>query len=101
MQTVLFDNYKDPIYRLSGSLTFANVVPLWKKTLPFFKSLTPSLIIDLSKLDGCDASGLALLLEWTRQSRQQKTSLYFVHPSASLLQLMILNGLKEILPIES
>lgn len=71
---------------ISGDLTFANVMSVYEKSLPLIQQC-PELIFDLAHLQSSDSSGLALLAEWIKFSKQQKKSIRFLHLSDAMLSV--------------
>ncbi len=77
---------------IEGELTFSS---LNKKNIPscaFLKKNNP-ICIDLKKVTTADSAGLALLLEWIKQSKKHNTKLVFKHIPHQLLTLATLSGL--------
>ena len=65
-----------------------------------FDDTSNTLEIDLSGLQRSDSSGLALLVEWYRSAEQRNKMISFVNIPAQMLDIAMLSGLDDILPIE-
>jgi len=79
---------------IDGDLTFATID---KQTLKSFSFLNTSkeITIDLSRVSSTDSAGLALMIEWIRYSRQNRTQLSFKNIPEQLLNLAKLSGLDQ------
>ena len=58
---------------VSGSLHFANVMSIYKKSLSLLANV-PEYHFDLSGLTSSDSSGLALILEWLASAKKNQKS---------------------------
>jgi len=88
------------LFTLHGPLDFASVVTL----LAFSKSQfnwSVAITIDLHGVTDSNSAGLALLLEWMRLAAEQQQTLHFRNLPAQLTQIAQINGLQELLPLES
>lgn len=79
---------------IDGDLTFATID---KQTLKSFSFLNTSkeITIDLSRVSSTDSAGLALMIEWIRYSRQNRTQLSFKNIPEQLLNLAKLSGFDQ------
>ncbi len=79
-------------FLIEGDLTFSS---LNKKTIPSFDFLKgpDEICLDLNKVTVADSAGLALLLEWIKQSKKYDTKLMFKNIPQQLLTLATLSGL--------
>ncbi len=81
-------------FSVEGNLTFASID---KKTLQSFKFLKgiDTICIDLAKVGTTDSAGLALMIEWIKQSRMIRAQLRFKNIPEQLLALAKLSGFDE------
>jgi ABC-type transporter Mla MlaB component len=63
-------------FLLSGTLGFDSVPDLMKQALRLFAPFD-SIVVDFSGVDHCNSAGLAIILEFTRQMRQQNKTICF------------------------
>jgi phospholipid transport system transporter-binding protein len=66
MSQIIVD--KNDVWRLSGELSFATVGSLLTEFSQQIVTHTPPKVLDLSKVSRVDSAGLALLIEWLKQS---------------------------------
>jgi len=92
MSTFTLSKQLDNHYIIEGDLTFLSIN---KKTIPSFDFLKQAneIQIDLKKVITVDSAGLALLLEWIKQSKLYNTKLVFKNMPHQLLTLAALSGL--------
>lgn len=78
-------------FTVEGNLTFASID---KQTLQSFKFLKgiETIYIDLAKVGTTDSAGLALMIEWIKQSRMIRAQLRFKNIPEQLLALAKLSG---------
>ena len=81
-------------FTVEGDLNFASID---KQTLQSLKCLKgiETICIDLSKVGTTDSAGLALMIEWIRQSRMIRAQLRFKNIPDQLLALAKLSGFDE------
>lgn len=81
-------------FTVEGNLNFASID---KHTLQSFKFLKgiETICIDLAKVGTTDSAGLALMIEWIRQSRTIRAQLRFKNIPDQLLALAKLSGFDE------
>jgi phospholipid transport system transporter-binding protein len=81
-------------FTVEGNLTFASID---KQSLQSFKSLKgiDTICIDLAKVATTDSAGLALMIEWIKQSRLIRAQLRFKNIPEQLLALAKLSGFHE------
>ena len=90
----------DGNYRVDGALTKDEVPALWRATAGWRADGVPTRI-DLGGVEQADASGVALLLEWSAWARERGDAIRFEHAPeglrtiAALSQVDDLLGLKE------
>ena len=99
--TALLEKISDGHYLLRGQLSFESVPQMWSQHKDaLFDDTSNTLEIDLSGLQRSDSSGLALLVEWYRSAEQRNKMISFVNIPAQMLDIAMLSGLDDILPIE-
>lgn len=80
-------------YSVSGPMTFDTVHTLI--ALPPTDHSGP-ITVDLGGVPRADSAGLALMLEWLRQARQDNRTLTFTHVPARLQDLIAVSGLSAL-----
>jgi len=82
---------KNGYFVVEGELTFFN---LDKKAVTYFDFLSSgkNIHIDLQKIEIADSAGLALLIEWIKQSNHYATKLTFKNVPKQLITLAKLSG---------
>jgi len=86
-------------YLVKGDLTFNNINKATVKILNFKQTgpvINSVINIDLQQLGKIDSAGLALLIEWVKNSRTYKKELRFDNIPAQLTALAKLSYLSEI-----
>lgn len=81
-------------YTLEGSLTFASIDKHTPQSFKFLRGID-RVCIDLSHLQASDSAGLALMIEWIKQSRMNRVKLSFKNIPEQLLALAKLSGLDD------
>lgn len=81
---------------VKGSLCFANVMTIYKKSLAYFNQ-TPELEIDFSQLKSCDSSGLALIFEWLKWAKQHQRSICFTALPSELQSIAVAARINQVL----
>ena len=89
----------DGRFRISGELTFATVTPLLAESRGLFAGAGHSIEVDLSRVERADSAGLALLIEWMRQARNQEQSIRFFNLPEQLMAIASASDLDGILPL--
>ncbi len=83
-------------WQLSGELTFATVEALLdeftQRAVP-----TPPQVVDLGAVTRTDSAGLALLIEWVKQTRN--TPITFQNIPTQMLGLATVSGVEEMLSL--
>jgi phospholipid transport system transporter-binding protein len=81
-------------FTVEGNLTFANID---KQALQSFYSLkgVETIYIDLAKVGTADSAGLALMIEWIKQSRSIRAQLRFKNIPDQLMALVKLSGFDQ------
>nr|VFK64220.1 MAG: phospholipid transport system transporter-binding protein [Candidatus Kentron sp. UNK]VFK71027.1 MAG: phospholipid transport system transporter-binding protein [Candidatus Kentron sp. UNK] len=73
-------------FSLSGELTFASVPSLWRKAKYPFPD-THGITLDLGGVIHSDSAGLALMVEWLRESNMRGATLAFQNIPTQMLSL--------------
>lgn len=87
-------------FALHGSLNADSVPALWQQAGGAFQGAR-ELDIDLSAVERADSAGLALLVEWTRQARQNGQRIRFLNLPEQLLAIARVSGLDTMLPFST
>ncbi|MFI7127898.1 STAS domain-containing protein [Nonomuraea sp. NPDC050153] len=85
--------------RLSGELDMFTSPELRSRLLDILKSSTSLLILDLSEVTFCDASGLAVMVGVQQRARRLGISLALAAPRPFMTKLLHITGLDRTLPI--
>ncbi len=88
------------LFTLHGQLDFASVVTLLAYSKRQF-DWSAAIVVDLKAVSDSNSAGLALLLEWMRLAAEQQQTLHFRNLPPQLIQIAQINGLQELLPLES
>lgn len=86
--------------RLEGDLTHREVTRLWRSSRDWQRHGMPA-AIDLTAVDRCDSSALALLLDWKRQALAAGRSLDFHGVPRMLSTLALLSETHELLELDT
>lgn len=81
-------------FTIEGNLTFASIDAQTLQTFKFLKGID-TICIDLAKIGTTDSAGLALMIEWIRQSRMIRAQLRFKNIPPQLMALAKLSGFDE------
>ena len=84
---------------IKGDLDFQSVPELCQNSAKLFSEQT-ALCIDLTDVNRCDSSGVALLVEWLRQARSSGQTLKFINIPAQMRAIIKVADLEELLPME-
>ncbi len=79
---------------IDGDLTFATIDKQTLKSFSFLKA-AKEITIDLSRVSSTDSAGLALIIEWIKYSRQNRTQIAFKNIPEQLLNLAKLSGFDQ------
>ncbi|MEO3876530.1 STAS domain-containing protein [Nonomuraea sp. B12E4] len=93
------DRSAPTIVRLSGELDIFTSPALRSRLLGTLNSSTSLLILDLSGVSFCDASGLAVMVGIQRRARSMGTALALIAPRPFMSKLLRITGLDRSLPI--
>jgi len=101
MNNTQFEKIAAGHFLIKGELNFNSVAELWLENKEnLFNDPGNILAIDFSQLSRSDSSGLALLLEWYRESQQQGKKITFVNLPEQMLHMAEVCGLDNVLPIQ-
>lgn len=92
--TVLED---EAVISVVGELDFATAPRLREQILELLKGGTTSLVIDLSRLDFVDSSGLGVLVATLKRMRERDGRLMIRSPSANTSKVLQVSGLDKLL----
>ena len=81
-------------YAVEGELVFFTLNKQSIQSFKFLKS-AEQICIDLAKVTAADSAGLALLIEWIKQSKRYHTKLVFKNTPQQLLTLASLSGFEN------
>jgi len=79
---------------VDGDLTFSTIDKQSVKSFSFLKA-AKEITIDLGRVSCTDSAGLALMIEWIKYTRHNKTQLRFKNIPEQLLTLAKLSGLDK------
>jgi phospholipid transport system transporter-binding protein len=79
---------------IDGDLTFATIDKQTLKSFSFLKE-AKEITIDLGRVTSTDSAGLALMIEWIRYSRHNRTQIAFKNIPEQLLNLAKLSGFDQ------
>jgi phospholipid transport system transporter-binding protein len=85
---------------LSGDLSFTTV-PALRGGLDIKSSDRPGISIDLAGVTRSDSAGLALLIEWLRESERLGKAIAFLNMPAQMQSIARVCGLDGILPADT
>nr|VFJ77139.1 MAG: phospholipid transport system transporter-binding protein [Candidatus Kentron sp. FW] len=74
-------------FSLSGELTFISVPNLWRKSEHPAANTNGKVVLDLGEVTHSDSAGLALMVAWLRQSRDQNATIMFRNIPQQMLSL--------------
>lgn len=86
-------------FALQGSLSIDTVPGLWSRSAGGWQEAS-ALTIDLGAVERVDSAGLALLVEWTRQARENGQGIRFTNLPEQMLAIARVSGLDTILPFD-
>jgi len=86
-------------FQLEGALSYANVSSVYKKTAGFFKKNRTHIQIDLGGITHSDSAGVALLVEWLSEARDNNQILKFINIPKQMLEMVRISSLERVLPI--
>jgi anti-anti-sigma factor len=89
------------VIAVRGELDIATTAALRGRILTLLKDTTTPLVIDLSGVSFCDASGLALLVGTQRRARLHGLTVTLAAPRPSVSKLLRITGLDRAFAIHS
>lgn len=81
-------------FAIDGDLTFATIDKQTLKSFSFLK-VAKEVTIDLSRVSCTDSAGLALMIEWIKYARHNRTQLSFKNIPEQLMNLAKLSGFDQ------
>lgn len=81
-------------FAIDGDLTFATIDKQTLKSFSFLK-VAKEVTIDLSRVSCTDSAGLALMIEWIKYARHNRTQLSFRNIPEQLMNLAKLSGFDQ------
>jgi anti-anti-sigma factor len=87
------------VIAVHGELDIATTASLRNRILTILKDTTTPVIIDLSGVSFCDASGLALLVGARRRARLHGLTIALVAPCPHVAKLLRITGLDRVFTI--
>lgn len=91
----------DGRYVLHGELSMQTVPVVLRGSRELINAMRGEVTIDLSRVARADSAGLALLIEWLRNTRNNGVKLNFEQLPEQLIQIAKISELYRILPIKS
>ena len=79
---------------IDGDLTFATIDKQSLKSFSFLRAAS-EVTVDLSRVANTDSAGLALMIEWIKYARHNRTQLNFKNIPEQLLNLAKLSGFDQ------
>ncbi len=95
-----FERQSDGVFLLSGELSFASVPGVLRESEPLLVSRNDgnaAITIDLQGVGRSDSAGIALLVEWLRNAKNQNSDITFLNIPPQMLALTRLSGLEAVL----
>jgi len=96
--TVSIQQGREGRLEIHGELSFASVPALWRECRAQCAAGN-AIDIDLGQVQRSDSAGLALLVEWLRETQRSGASLRFFNIPAQMLEIARASGLEQILPL--
>jgi len=90
---------KSNAIQLSGELSFSTVKLALEQSSGMFEPMA-ALDIDLAEVSRSDSAGLALLVHWMRQAKEENKKIIFHNIPKQMLAIADVSGLNELLPIQ-
>lgn len=97
MGAIQLERESEAVYRLAGELTHDSVAQFAEQNPLLGMPSGGDLSIDLSGVSRSDSSGLALLISWAREAKQQNTVLSFAQVPEKMKSLAKVSGLDAVL----
>ena len=96
MSQIIVDDEND-VWRLSGELSFATVGSLLTEFSQRISTQTSPKVLDLSEVSRTDSAGLALLIEWLKQS----ATITFRNVPDQMQSLATVSGVQKLLSLSN
>ncbi|MEU8799085.1 STAS domain-containing protein [Spirillospora sp. NPDC048819] len=90
---------EDTVIAISGELDIASTPALRERLHTALRDTGPYVVIDLSGVTFCDASGLALLVDARRRTEPKGTTVVLAGPRPQMARLLRLTGLARVFTI--
>lgn len=99
-QTAAAPSDRPHTHRVAGALTATQVPELLRQSQRWFAA-GQDLTLDLGAVTQADSAGVALLLDWTRQARQQQIQLRLINIPEQMQAIIDFCALGDILNLDS
>ncbi len=86
-------------FRLSGELSFANVMAVRDRAARLFAGHA-ELWVELRRVERADSAGVALLVQWAKDAAAQRRTIHFTDLPPQMLAIARVCGLDRVLPLE-
>lgn len=83
---------------VSGGLDARSVPSLLRDSRRWFAG-SGDIVVDLSQVERADSAGVALLLDWWRQSRDKSISISYKDAPSQMLDIIQFCALEDVLPL--
>jgi phospholipid transport system transporter-binding protein len=80
---------------IEGDLTFATIDKQTLKSFSFLNGSSKEITLDLERVSSIDSAGLALMIEWIKYTRNNRTHIIFKNIPEQLLNLAKLSGFDQ------
>lgn len=88
--------FQDGKFLVSGELCFANVMTIYRKSLPLL-AVSPTFIFNFTQVTKSDSSGLALVIEWLKLAKKQGKAIRFESLSSELMAIAKAAGIEALI----
>ncbi len=99
MSEIEADAREADLLRVRGEVSFDSVPALLEQGRVLLAGRSGRLRLDLSGVTRADSAGLALLIEWLRIARRQRTEVEYRHVPPQLLAIARVGGVEALLPL--
>ena len=86
--------------KVSGDLSFDRASQVFN-SINFSAIENDQILIDMSAVDHCDSSALAVMLEWTHLANENDKQIRFSHLPEQLMQLIEMSNLQRLLNLST
>lgn len=87
-------------HRLTGAVTFANLVPVRAEGEAAIAAAGERAVVDLAGLEDGNSAAVAVLMAWYRKARTLGKDIVFLDAPAEVRNIIKLSGLNGVLPLE-